>query len=112
MAQAPDKPMTYTVDGEVREMPAALLASLPKAAEAPRYLVPRLLVVERLEAAGKLRAALEALQLETPAADLPDPMLAVRERWLAASGIYSDDAQAIGLMQAIGADPTAILAPE
>ncbi len=62
----------------------------------------RSIIVDRLHAAGKLIAAREMLD----AADLY-----TRERWNAREAIYADDPTAIALLQAIGADPEAILAP-
>jgi hypothetical protein len=59
-------------------------------------------IVDRLQAAGNLPAARAALD----AADLY-----TRERWSAREAIYADDPTAIALLQAIGADPEAILAP-
>lgn len=68
-----------------------------------RRLVPKPLIVDRLHAAGKLDAALAALE----AADLY-----TRQRWETRQAIYSDDPTALALLQAIGADADAILAPE
>lgn len=67
-----------------------------------RRLVPKSLVVERLHAAGKLAAAKAAL----------DADLYARERWYAPDrpAVYTDDAEAVALLLAIGADPAAILA--
>jgi hypothetical protein len=67
-----------------------------------RRLVPCAVIVDRLQAAGKLEAARAALD----AADLY-----VQERWNARNAIYADDATAISFLRAIGADPDAILAP-
>jgi hypothetical protein len=67
-----------------------------------RRLVRRSVIVDRLQAAGNLPAARAALD----AADLY-----TRERWSAREAIYADDPTAIALLQAIGADPEAILAP-
>lgn len=78
---------------------------IPPASEAEpplRRLVRRSIIVDRLQAAGKLMAAREMLD----AADLY-----TRERWNAREAIYADDPTAIALLQAIGADPEAILAP-
>lgn len=66
-----------------------------------RYLVPKLVVVDRLIAAGKLAAAVAALA---------GASLATQQRWAAAGQIYSDDPDALALLAAIGADPDAILA--
>lgn len=101
------------VDGQLVPTPPELLADAPVAPAvppAPAGDVAKLLVVERLEAAGLLRAALAALQIDAPAADLTDAALALRERWLAAREIARDDPGALALLAAIGADPAAILA--
>jgi len=66
------------------------------------YLVPKLLVVDRLIAAGKLDAAIAALAA-TPAA--------MQQRWAAATQVYNDDPDALALLAAIAADPEVILAP-
>jgi hypothetical protein len=75
-----------------------------------RWEVPKLLVIERLRAAGRLRVAYMALQREAPIADLTDDELALRERWDAASVLYSDDADVITFLTAIGADAATVLA--
>jgi hypothetical protein len=67
-----------------------------------RVLVPKRLIVDRLEAAGKLAAARAALD----AADLY-----TRERWNVRDAIYADDETARTLIAGVGADPDAILAP-
>ena len=67
-----------------------------------RRLVPCAMIVDRLQAAGKLAAARAALD----AADLY-----LQERWNARNAIYADDATTISFLRAIGADPDAILAP-
>jgi hypothetical protein len=74
-----------------------------KAPDTIRLLVPKRLIVERLQAAGKLEAARAAL-------DATD--LYTRERWNTRDAIYADDETALALLAAIGADPAAILAPE
>lgn len=67
-----------------------------------RLLVPKRLIVDRLQAAGKLEAARAAI-------DTAD--LYTRERWNTRDSIYADDETAIALLAAIGADPAEILAP-
>lgn len=79
---------------------AELLALFASRA-ATGYPVPRLLVVERLQAAGKLAAARSALDNA--------PLLA-REKWNAAQVVMSDNPDALALLLAIGADPAVILA--
>jgi len=68
---------------------------------APRRLVAKALIVDRLHAAGKLEAAYAALQ----ASDVH-----TRLRWDTRSEIYADDETAAQLLTAIGADPAAIMA--
>src|SRR5688572_27183807 len=70
---------------------------------APRRLVPKSVIVDRLNAAGKLGAARVAL----------DANLYARERWYAPDrpAIYFDDPEALALLAAIGADAETILAP-
>lgn len=83
---------------------AGEFARMRLAAEQPgpaRHLVPKLLVVDRLIAAGKLSDAVAALAASS---------LAIQQRWAAASQIYSDDPDALALLAAIGADPETILA--
>lgn len=92
---------------------ATFTAPAPVAPPAPLpYDVPKLLVVDRLIAAGKLRDARAALKLGVADSKITnDDELALRERWEAARVIASDDAEARGLFSAIGADPDVILAP-
>lgn len=68
-----------------------------------RRLVPKSVIVARLQAAGKLAAARAAL----------DADLYARERWYAPDrpSIYADDPEALALLASIGADPAVILAP-
>ncbi len=65
-----------------------------------RWLVPKLTIVDRLIAAGQDDAAFQAL-----AADARK-----QRRWDAATDVWSDDADALALLAAIGADPAVILA--
>jgi hypothetical protein len=69
---------------------------------APRRLVAKSLIVERLHAAGLLAAARSAL----------DADLYARERWYAPDkpSIYADDAEALALLTAIGAEAGVVLA--
>lgn len=73
-----------------------------RAPETIRILVPKRTIVDRLAAAGKLdaaRAALDASDIHT------------RERWNTREAIYADDAATLALLNAIGAEPSDILAP-
>jgi hypothetical protein len=67
-----------------------------------RVLIPKRVIVDRLQAAGKLEAARAALD----GADLY-----TRERWNTREAIYIDDESAVALLNAIGANPAEILAP-
>ncbi len=81
---------------------AAIAAALAEIdAHTARRLVPKTVIVDRLEAVGKLQAARTALD----AADLY-----MRERWNSRSAIYADDAAAIALLQSVGAEAADILA--
>lgn len=72
-------------------------------AEVPKRTVPKSVIVSRLIAAGKIVTAKAALEA--------DP--AAWARWVAPDhpAINHDDADAIALLVAIGADPDVILAP-
>lgn len=67
-----------------------------------RILVPKRVIVDRLQAAGKLEAARAALD----SADLY-----TRERWNTRDAIYADDEVALALLEIIGAPAGEILAP-
>jgi hypothetical protein len=73
-------------------------------------LIPKLVVVERVGVAGKLRDARAALKIGRPDAELSDAELLLRERWEAASTIAQDDVQVRGFLAALGLDPDQILA--
>lgn len=75
-------------------------ASAPEPASLTRWVVPKLAVVERLEAASLRLAAKTALAQDDYQQD----------RWDAATGIASDDEAVRALLASIGADPDAILA--
>jgi hypothetical protein len=77
----------------------------------PAGYVTKLIIVERLAAAGKLHAAHAALMLDTLAANLTAAQLLLRERWMAATQIPTNDPEVRALLTAIGADPDVILAP-
>lgn len=76
-----------------------LWAVLRLAGAPPCHLVATRVIVDRLQAVGKLAAARAAL-------DTAD--LYLRERWNTRAAIYADDADARALL---GADADAILAP-
>lgn len=63
--------------------------------------VPKLLIIDRLEAAGLGDAAEAALSANR----------AAKRRWDAASSIYADDGAVRAFLAAIGAEPDLILAP-
>lgn len=110
-----DTALYRLVDGERMEIPrdeAATIREEWATAEAgpARWDVPKLVIIRRLAAVGKLRAAYAALKLEAPIGNLTDAELALRESWNAADVVYSDEAPARALFAAIGADPDEILA--
>jgi hypothetical protein len=86
-------------DQQVADALAAIDAQPP-----PRRLVAKSLIISRLIEAGKIEAARAALEANASA----------YARWWAPDkpAIYADDPEAIALLQSIGADPAAILAPE
>jgi len=78
--------------------------NMPEPAEqppAPRRLVEKGVIVERLIAARKLEAALAAL------ATLP---IEDQQRWANKVAVYADDPRARGLIAAIGLNPDEVLA--
>jgi hypothetical protein len=89
-------------DSDAMEAAIAAFAQAHPEAMSGRVLVPKHVIVDRLQAAGKLGAARAALD----AADLY-----TRERWNTRDAIYADDESALALLAAIGADPADILAP-
>jgi len=97
--------MIRIVDGIAVEMTEAEIAefeaSRPAPLPAPPRYVPKLLIVDRLIAAGQADAALAALAA--------DPI--TKLRWDAAVEIAADDPSARALLAGIGADPDVILAP-
>lgn len=97
--------------GRAKLQDGALVNYTPPAPPPQPYAVSKLLVVARLTEVGKLRAAYTALKLEAPMSELSDDELALRETWLAATEVINTDQRARLLLQAIGADVDAILAP-
>lgn len=81
----------------------ATVAAASAPAPVDRWEVRKLLIIDRLVAAGRFGAAMAALG---------GPGSLLYERWAAAVAIGSDDAQVITLLTAIGADPAVILAAE
>jgi hypothetical protein len=74
----------------------------PAEVEPERKLIPKSVIVQRLIDAGKIEAADTALESDK----------AAKARWNAADhpAIWSDDPEALALLQAIGADPAVIMA--
>lgn len=72
--------------------------------------VPKLVVVERVGAAGKLRNARAALRMGVADDQLTDEQLLLRDRWDAAQTIRSDDEAVRALLLSVGCDPDLILA--
>lgn len=71
-------------------------------ADAPRRRIAKAIIIARLDEGGKLGAAMAALKADDVAF----------ARWISpVPDIFADDAAAIALLTAIGADVTAILAP-
>lgn len=90
------------VDGKDVPMPPEIAAAIPSEAPAPvRWAVPKLVLVDRLIAAGLAANASAALN-GAPIAKM---------RFDAAVEIYSDDADARGFLAAIGGDPDQLLSP-
>lgn len=88
---------------ELVEAWRAAIAAATAPPPVERWEVQKLLIIDRLVAAGRFGAAMAALG---------GPGSLLYERWAAAQAIGSDDAQVITLLTAIGADPAAILAAE
>ena len=86
--------------------------SAPQAETAPVVVheVPKLLVVERIGVAGKLRNARAALRMGVADDQLTDEQLLLRDRWDAARVIRSDDEAVRALLLSVGCDPDLILA--
>ncbi|TJV70353.1 MAG: hypothetical protein E5X76_20170 [Mesorhizobium sp.] len=74
---------------------------LPEEQKPPR-LVPKRLIVDRLQAAGLLEAARAAID----AADLY-----TQERWNTRTDIFANDPTALQMLAAIGGDPAVIFGP-
>lgn len=85
-----------------RQQVAAIMAQLdPNAPVLPRY-ISKLVVIDRLQAAGLFDKAFAALG---------GPGKLLYERWSAASEVDTKDPEVRGLLQAIGADVNATLMP-
>lgn len=87
-----------------------LLAFTPPPGPVLPWMVPKLVVVTRLGAIGKLRDARAALKMGVADSALSDAALLLRDRWTAAVEIASDDPDVKALLGAVGCDATAILA--
>lgn len=81
--------------------------NVPDLADAPLEQEPRLVrktvIIDRLQEAGLLEAAYAALQ----SASLYD-----RQQWEVRDAVYYNDPMLLAALNAIGADPADILAPE
>lgn len=77
---------------------------VPETPDLPPRTVRKSLIIQRLHDAGKLAAASAALNSDVYA----------RERWYAPDqpAVHADNEEVVALLKAIGADATAILAPE
>ena len=81
---------------------AGHVATVPPPTPPAVYVVSKLTVIRRLNAAGRFTAAVTVLRSNT----------LLYEMWSAVSELRSDDTQARALFAAVGADPNEILAPE
>ena len=90
--------------------PAPVLETLPIQPPPPPGDITKLRLVEFLGAAGKLREAHALLKLDAPIADLNDAELLLRERWLAAQTLNLLSPEVAPLLQAIGIEPTSLIA--
>lgn len=96
----PDLGLCALRDGMTLE---EFIASLDEPIPELRRRVDRLTIIKRLDVLGLLDEA-EAAILAAPAL--------TRWRWnTATEGVYSDDPETIAFLEAIGANPDAILAP-
>ena len=95
------------IDGVERDLtPEEEEAFIFERASAPQpepRLVRKSVIIDRLHDAGKLDAAYAVLQ----AAPLYD-----RQRWESRDAIYYNDPTMLAVLNAVGADPADILAPE
>ena len=79
----------------------AVTVAVPTPENVP-LLIPRRVIIDRLETAGlldKAKAVIDAADLYT------------QERWNARTDIFANDPTALALLQAIGGDPAVIFAP-
>ena len=90
--------------------PAPVVETLPIQPPPPPGEITKLRLVEFLGAIGKLREAHALLKLESPAADLTDAELLLRERWLAAQRLDLLSPEVAPLLQAIGIEPASLIA--
>jgi len=72
--------------------------------------ISKLLLVDRLTVAGKLRAAMAALKIGEPVESLSDAELVLRERWLAAQEIAVTDETVRAFLAGLGLPPDEVLA--
>jgi hypothetical protein len=90
--------------------PTPVVETLPIQTPPPPGEITKLRLVEFLGAAGKLREAHALLKLDAPIADLTDAELLLRERWLAAQTLNLLSPEVAPLLQAIGIEPTSLIA--
>lgn len=76
---------------------------IPPGPEPEPRLVRKALIIDRLHAAGKLEDAYATLQSSS---------LYDRQRWEVRDAVYYNDPTTLAVLNAIGADPDVILAPE
>ena len=87
-----------------------MLPFVPPVSAPLPWLVSKLIIVDRLGAMGKLRAARTALKLGVADSLLSDAELLVRDRWDSAVAIGSDDSDMRTVLGTIGVNADAILA--
>jgi len=98
----------HQLDHVTPEIVSALLAG--ETPPAPWHFVPRLVIVERLDATTVQASDGSEVNALEAALDALDQDRKLKARWEAAQEVRSDDQQVRGLVEQIGADPDAILA--
>lgn len=105
-----DEEWTGRLAGQWAVAGGSLVAFVPPEPVPLPWLVSKVTVVERLDAAGKLRAVRAALKLGLADALLSDAELLTRDRWDGAIHIASNDTDVRALLARVQVDANAILA--